>query len=283
MSGSGNANRLGDSGAVSWTGKVMVAAIIVLFVAVVFVIVLHLYAKWFWRRNGNESRRRRRFVFNDDDDPAAAAARRGLDVAVLHSLPVVTFRSAEFEEGLECSVCLCELADGEKARLLPKCNHGFHLECIDMWFHSHSTCPLCRSMVCSDLSPAPATMEMPTYAAGDGLAVAFPTNVLFWGRQEGGASPSPPPPPSSSATSSSHIVIDIPRPAIDIGSTDAATANVSPSSGRPVEDIKSPASRLQSLKRLLSREGRLAIPISPRRGGGGDVEQGEAMKASSGS
>lgn len=277
MSGSGDGYPLGDSGAVSWTGKVMVAAIIVLFVAVVFVIFLHLYAKWFWRRHDNASPRRRRFVFNADGVPASTATRRGLDVAVLLSLPVVTFRSAEFEEGLECSVCLCELADGEKARLLPKCNHGFHLECIDMWFHSHSTCPLCRCMVSSDLLPESATMEMQTHAAGDWLAaetVVYPTNVLFWARL-------PSPSSSSSATSSSHIVIDIPRPAVDIASTDAATANVSPSCGRPVEEMKSPASRLHSLKRLLSREGRLAIPISPR--GGGDVEEGEAMKASSGS
>jgi hypothetical protein len=32
-------------------------------------------------------------------------------------------------------------------RLLPKCNHSFHINCIDMWFHSHSTCPICRSPV----------------------------------------------------------------------------------------------------------------------------------------
>lgn len=32
-------------------------------------------------------------------------------------------------------------------RILPKCRHEFHAECIDMWFSSHSTCPLCRSTI----------------------------------------------------------------------------------------------------------------------------------------
>ncbi|KAJ7533737.1 hypothetical protein O6H91_13G061800 [Diphasiastrum complanatum] len=37
--------------------------------------------------------------------------------------------------------------ENEKGRLLPKCNHRFHTGCIDMWFHTHSTCPLCRTCV----------------------------------------------------------------------------------------------------------------------------------------
>lgn len=47
-------------------------------------------------------------------------------------------------EGTECSVCLSEFKEDENLRLLPKCSHAFHLQCIDTWLKSHSSCPLCR-------------------------------------------------------------------------------------------------------------------------------------------
>lgn len=152
---------LDDSKAVALTGKIMVVAIIVLFVVVVFVIFLHLYSKWFWRRLGEDeeeeegtdsapsrirrSRRRRRFVFAPGQDPSAAAAalHQGLDSSVLRSLPALVFRAEDFSDGLECAVCLSELADGERARLLPKCNHGFHVDCIDMETPFPSDSPSC--------------------------------------------------------------------------------------------------------------------------------------------
>uniref|UniRef100_A0A7C9A050 RING-type E3 ubiquitin transferase n=1 Tax=Opuntia streptacantha TaxID=393608 RepID=A0A7C9A050_OPUST len=46
--------------------------------------------------------------------------------------------------GTECVICLSEFNPGEKVRLLPKCNHGFHARCIDKWLNSHSSCPTCR-------------------------------------------------------------------------------------------------------------------------------------------
>jgi hypothetical protein len=55
------------------------------------------------------------------------------------------YRSHNFTDGLDCAVCLCELEENEKVRLLPNCRHCFHVDCIDMWFLSHSTCPICRT------------------------------------------------------------------------------------------------------------------------------------------
>lgn len=46
---------------------------------------------------------------------------------------------------LECAVCITEFEDFDTLRLLPKCDHVFHPECIDAWLSSHSTCPVCRS------------------------------------------------------------------------------------------------------------------------------------------
>ncbi|CAD5163116.1 unnamed protein product [Musa acuminata subsp. malaccensis] len=69
------------------------------------------------------------------------------NAAVDQSLPVTVYRASHFEEGIECAVCLSKLADGEEARLLPQCGHGYHRRCIDPWLRINDTCPLCRSRV----------------------------------------------------------------------------------------------------------------------------------------
>ncbi|KAE8695690.1 Ribosomal L18p/L5e family protein isoform 1 [Hibiscus syriacus] len=46
-----------------------------------------------------------------------------------------------------CCVCLYEAEEGEMLRRLPRCNHCFHVDCIDVWFQYRSTCPLCRNEV----------------------------------------------------------------------------------------------------------------------------------------
>ncbi|KAL6196935.1 hypothetical protein ACLB2K_032548 [Fragaria x ananassa] len=43
-----------------------------------------------------------------------------------------------------CAICLVDFSDGDKIRVLPKCNHRFHVVCIDKWLQSHSSCPTCR-------------------------------------------------------------------------------------------------------------------------------------------
>ena len=50
---------------------------------------------------------------------------------------------------LLCAVCLEDVRDGETVRQLPPCRHLFHVDCIDLWLHTHRTCPLCRC----ELSP----------------------------------------------------------------------------------------------------------------------------------
>ncbi|KAF5790640.1 putative transcription factor C2H2 family [Helianthus annuus] len=54
--------------------------------------------------------------------------------------------SARSATGLsnECAICLGDFAKGEQIRILPKCNHGYHVRCIDKWLCSHSSCPTCR-------------------------------------------------------------------------------------------------------------------------------------------
>ncbi|MCH99066.1 RING-h2 finger protein ATL73-like [Trifolium medium] len=49
-----------------------------------------------------------------------------------------------------CAICLAEFCDGDNMKLLPKCNHRFHVVCIDKWLLSHSSCPNCRKMIKSN-------------------------------------------------------------------------------------------------------------------------------------
>jgi hypothetical protein len=209
---------------------VLLAAVIFLFMVVVFVFLLYLYAKRYLGTNPllAPSTPSSRFLFV----AASPLPQRGLPAAVLRSLPVTVYGAARSpgspgKDRLECAVCLSEVADGEKLRTLPKCAHGFHVECIDMWFQSHDTCPLCRAPVGAgaDLGalpredPAAASLEFPV----------FPTNVLFWGTHDevANAGPAAPPLPphiaGTSATSSSasgrrkeNLVIDIPTRAVAI-------------------------------------------------------------------
>ena len=75
-------------------------------------------------------------------------------------LPVFTFhynpRKVKLGETVtvpDCCVCLNEAEDGERLRRLPRCNHCFHVDCIDAWLQYRSTCPLCRNELVSIRRP----------------------------------------------------------------------------------------------------------------------------------
>ncbi|KAG0531106.1 hypothetical protein BDA96_05G245300 [Sorghum bicolor] len=56
-----------------------------------------------------------------------------------------TFSKAEGWVEETCSVCLSELVDGEKVRVLTACMHYFHATCVEAWLHRKANCPLCRT------------------------------------------------------------------------------------------------------------------------------------------
>lgn len=69
----------------------------------------------------------------------------GLDQAFIDALPVFLYKEVMgLKEPFDCAVCLCEFSEQDKLRLLPLCSHAFHIDCIDTWLLSNSTCPLCR-------------------------------------------------------------------------------------------------------------------------------------------
>ncbi|KNA11992.1 hypothetical protein SOVF_129910 [Spinacia oleracea] len=91
-------------------------------------------------------------------DGGSTAVQKGLDEALIRSIPVIEFRklkserkvndttvSAEPATSYECAVCLSEFEEGERLRVIPYCCHAFHIDCIDVWLQSNANCPLCRS------------------------------------------------------------------------------------------------------------------------------------------
>lgn len=70
----------------------------------------------------------------------------GLDQTAIDALPVFLYGdiTMSLKESFDCAVCLNEFSDTDKLRILPVCNHAFHLHCIDIWLLSNSNCPLCR-------------------------------------------------------------------------------------------------------------------------------------------
>eukprot|EP00249_Psilotum_nudum_P008666 c21432_g1_i2 orf=246-1922(-) len=94
-------------------------------------------------------------TLRSDDEPATAPVPivldSGVDRAIIEALPIFSFASLRGpKEGLECAVCLGRYEDTETLRLLPKCKHAFHMNCVDTWLGEHSTCPLCRLRIEAD-------------------------------------------------------------------------------------------------------------------------------------
>lgn len=136
------------------SGKIMLGAIILLLFVVILMICLHFYVRLYLlsssrqqsrNRIGRRRRRREHFIFTAE--PRIAAPSRGLPQSILKSLPVFVHSDKPDPDPIYCAVCLSEFEDNEIGRIIPKCNHRFHVGCIDMWFYSHVTCPLCRSEV----------------------------------------------------------------------------------------------------------------------------------------
>ncbi|XP_010111905.2 RING-H2 finger protein ATL16 [Morus notabilis] len=89
----------------------------------------------------------------DDNDSFIALSpvtwNRGLDESVIREIPTFQFKGGDMEERsvFGCVVCLNEFQVQDTLRVLPNCNHAFHLDCIDIWLQSNGNCPLCRTSI----------------------------------------------------------------------------------------------------------------------------------------
>ena len=90
-------------------------------------------------------------------------------------LPKTTVGKAE--EGMTCSICICDLEEGETIRKL-ECDHCYHAQCIDKWFARSVLCPNCKRAVCEPPPPP----ERPAPELGEGgfglELVGSPASIL---------------------------------------------------------------------------------------------------------
>lgn len=100
---------------------------------------------------------RHRFALETPEQAAARLAATGLKKSHLRQIPVAVYGEGIHIPATECPICLGDFEDGEKVRVLPKCNHGFHVRCIDTWLVSHSSCPNCRHSLLEHQQPSKKT------------------------------------------------------------------------------------------------------------------------------
>ncbi|KAL2327336.1 hypothetical protein Fmac_020763 [Flemingia macrophylla] len=84
----------------------------------------------------------------------------GLDEATIMNYPKMLYSEAKLRKigstaATSCSICLGDYKSSDLLRVLPDCDHVFHLKCIDPWLRLHPTCPLCRT------SPIPTPLSTP--------------------------------------------------------------------------------------------------------------------------
>ncbi|CAH0021881.1 unnamed protein product [Clonostachys rhizophaga] len=168
----------------------------------------------------------------------------------------------------ECSICIDDLKEGEKAIFLP-CKHWFHEDCVVLWLKEHNTCPICRSPIekseqgseagnrersgptpPSDNSSNNPGIRNPEFGFGpySGAHSGEPSGIgrwLFGTRTDSGANP------ATGYTSDDRS----PSPAIFSGASTPAQPTQIPPSRRPIR-IPSSHARLHDAFRFVAERDR---------------------------
>nr|CAB3447820.1 unnamed protein product [Digitaria exilis] len=109
---------------------------------IVLMVVLHLVVIiWALFR----TRPSRRVAEHAEESGGGGGGGGGLLSEELGELPCHEFKQES--GGGECAVCLEAFRAGDRRRVLPRCGHGFHAECVDTWLRRSRRCPVCRTEV----------------------------------------------------------------------------------------------------------------------------------------
>ncbi|XP_072959070.1 RING-H2 finger protein ATL39-like [Typha angustifolia] len=151
-------------------GRWLSAFLVTLNIAVILLIYF-LFWRFFWNKKSTPGDENNSNASSTTTSPSNSPRARRVDSHVVASLPVSVHEGTTDADKLECAVCLSEVKNGDRCRVLPRCSHKFHVECVDMWFQFHSTCPLCRAAVESK-APAPPGSD------GDQVGIATTGDAL---------------------------------------------------------------------------------------------------------
>lgn len=131
--------------------RILFIAIVTLSAVVVVVAMLHVYARYMLRRRQASRRVALQGIGHIARIRSEEPPKRGLEPTVIASLPTLIYKDVDHGSNHsgspECAVCLSAFENGQMIRALPNCKHHFHVECIDKWLGSNSSCPICRHEV----------------------------------------------------------------------------------------------------------------------------------------
>uniref|UniRef100_A0A3Q7GFX6 RING-type domain-containing protein n=2 Tax=Solanum lycopersicum TaxID=4081 RepID=A0A3Q7GFX6_SOLLC len=115
----------------------IVVSVMLLFVGIAVLVFIHvcIVGRAFSNRNGINAT-----ILN----PTNLNVRTSMSQEDIKKLPCFDYKM-ESTSPADCAVCLDNFKVGEKCRTLPKCNHSFHVQCIDSWLKKTAVCPICRA------------------------------------------------------------------------------------------------------------------------------------------
>ncbi|XP_042484630.1 RING-H2 finger protein ATL56-like [Macadamia integrifolia] len=127
--------------------KTLVMAFVIslffIFLGIAAIVLLHICLA-----GGALQRRRRWRSLSSDFSDENSEFGLGLSQKELSKVPCFNY-SVALERAVngDCAVCLEGLREGEMCRILPRCKHVFHANCVDAWLIKVAACPLCRASV----------------------------------------------------------------------------------------------------------------------------------------
>lgn len=120
---------------------------VLFFVSVLLVNMFFLYVQWLCRRRSAAHAD----LVSRSQSEQPADCHDGLEAGIIDSFPIILYGSLcdsndfKYEKESECSICLGVFQKEEKIKMLTRCGHAYHAECVDTWLRTRSSCPLCRA------------------------------------------------------------------------------------------------------------------------------------------